>query len=421
MPKSTLAKRNGKAGNGPKPYADFPLTPHPTGRWCKKVRGKLYYFGPLADPDAALTKWERERDYLLTGRVPPANPEGVAVRDLCNGFLAFKKERVTTGELSVGMWAEYKRATDAIVATFGPGRLVADLIADDFTRLRTYLARGRGLVALSALIRKSKICFKWGYDDGLLDRPMRYGQAFTMPAKSALRKERAKKGRQDFMADEILAMLKTVEARGEAGLHLRAFILLGVNCGLGSSDIGSLPASALSIESGMLDYPRSKTGVRRRCALWPETIAACSAAMAIRPKEKSPELKSLAFITLQGNSYLRHHGEGVRVDGIAPPFRALCKAAGVEQAGRGFYGLRRTLATVADEARDPVALRHMLGHAAPSSDMSDVYRQTISDDRLKVVSDHVRKWLFAGKHKIAKVKRASVKKPSPRPRNVKGN
>lgn len=30
-----------------KPYPEFPLTPHPSGRWCKN------YFGPWADPNRA--------------------------------------------------------------------------------------------------------------------------------------------------------------------------------------------------------------------------------------------------------------------------------------------------------------------------------------------------------------------------------
>jgi hypothetical protein len=38
-----------------KPYAEHPLTAHSSCRWCKKVRGKTHYFGPLSDPDAALT------------------------------------------------------------------------------------------------------------------------------------------------------------------------------------------------------------------------------------------------------------------------------------------------------------------------------------------------------------------------------
>src|SRR5437762_2373172 len=53
------------------PYPDFPLSPHPaTNRWYKKIRGRRIYFGPLADPDAALEKYQRERDYLMRGATP---------------------------------------------------------------------------------------------------------------------------------------------------------------------------------------------------------------------------------------------------------------------------------------------------------------------------------------------------------------
>ncbi len=54
-------------GKPEKPYDDYPLFAHDNGQWAKKIRGKLHYFGPWADPSAALADFLKQRDYLFAG------------------------------------------------------------------------------------------------------------------------------------------------------------------------------------------------------------------------------------------------------------------------------------------------------------------------------------------------------------------
>jgi len=52
----------------------------------------------------------------------------------------------------------------------------------------------------------------------------------------------------------------------------------------------------------MIDYPHPKTGIARRCPLWPETVAAIRAALDKRPASKSEEDATLVFVTKYGES-----------------------------------------------------------------------------------------------------------------------
>ena len=42
-----------------KPRKNFPLSPANNGQWCKKIKGRIHYFGVWADPaaEARFTAW----------------------------------------------------------------------------------------------------------------------------------------------------------------------------------------------------------------------------------------------------------------------------------------------------------------------------------------------------------------------------
>jgi integrase len=165
--------------------------------------------------------------------------------------------------------------------------------------------------------------------------------------------------------------------------------LLGINCGFGNADCGRLPLSALDLDSGWVSYPRPKTGIDRRCPLWPETAESLREALAKRPQPKSEEHAGLVFVTQRGLAWAKDTNDCP----VAKETAKLLRRLGLSgKKGLGFYTLRHTFRTVADEARDQPAADFIMGHEVPH--MSSVYRETISDARLKAVADHVRAWLF---------------------------
>jgi integrase len=409
----STARRFANKSNKPnKPHPDFPLFPHATKRWAKKIRGKLHYFGPWEDPDGALQKYNEQKDDLHAGRKPRDTSTGVTVKMLCNEYLNHKQTKLDAGELSPRTWKNYKETADLLIAQFGKGRLVADLRPDDFAELRNAMTKKWGPVRVRNYIQQSRSVFKYGLDAELLATPVRFGPGFACPTRKTLRLERVKKGPRMFESHEIRAMVDgtLVPGRDGPGLvqptaSLKAMILLGVNCGYGNSDCGTLPLSALDLKTGWVNYHRPKTGITRRCPLWPETVAALKAVLENRKEPKDPEDAELVFITALGLSWFKGtiKSEGVKQDQLdeqlkslsdnplSKEMRKLLNALGLG-GNRNFYALRHTFETIGGEAKDQVAVDHIMGHSR--DDMASHYRERISDERLKAVTDHVRKWIF---------------------------
>ena len=77
----------------------FPLTLHPTGQYCKKIKGKLYYFG--IDKKLALQRYLEQAVYLHNGRTLPKNfaNNEITIRTLCDLYLEHQDSDVEAGQM----------------------------------------------------------------------------------------------------------------------------------------------------------------------------------------------------------------------------------------------------------------------------------------------------------------------------------
>ncbi len=243
-----------------------------------------------------------------------------------------------------------------LIDQFGPNQSVATLGPGDFEKLFARLSRRHAVSTLGSKITVMRSVFKYAYESGLIQQPVRFGPKFKTPSKQALRKHKAKSeqlnGKRLFTSDELRQIIDA------APMPLRAMVLLGINAALGNSDIANMPMSALDLKAGWLDYARGKTGIGRRCPLWPETVAALTEAIATRREPNDQPDAGIVFLTSFGQRWVRYaiveektHGRKVVKakfdDAIAKAFAKLLQSLGLKRPRIGFYVLRHTFETVA--------------------------------------------------------------------------
>lgn len=370
-----------------KPYPEFPLYAHRSGQWAKTIGGRTVYFGTWDDPTAALEKFLRERDYLYAGKAPPPEQDGTTLDELVNRYLAAKRAQVDLGEITMAHWHDCTRDGKHLLDALGRHRVTAALQPGDFARLRAHLSKGRNATTVTGMIVRIRSIFRWGEMTKLTPRPD-YGMEFSLP-KARARRQAARQRSRFFSPEEIRRILKAAENK-----TIYPMILLGINCGLGNTDCAELKHDHVDLDAGILDYPRVKTATDRRAALWPKTVEA------IRAQATDPSDSEHVFRTRNGLPYVRLLEGGTWLDAIAGPFNKLLVELDIKRPGLGFYGLRHTYRTVADETRDWPAVDLTMGHVAADRmgapyavAMGDRYRERIDNDRLRAIAEHVQEWL----------------------------
>lgn len=276
-----------------KPYAEFPLTAHPNGQWSKKFRGRVVYFGPWDDWQSALDLYLKERDDLHAGR-RPSRTEGLTLGEAMDRFLSSKKLLELSGELSHRSYLDYERTCDRVGQSISTKRVLSDVRIDDLEKLRADLGNGiRGKLNVTTIkgdLTRARCLFL--YINEFCGVTLPYRKPLRSPKQVEFRKLANKRGPRVFDRKEILAMID------KASLDLRAMIYLGINCGFGNSDCGTLPFDKIDLDKGWHRYERPKTHNPRRCPLWPETVTAIKAAIAERPESDLP----FVFLTGRGSA-----------------------------------------------------------------------------------------------------------------------
>ena len=386
------------------------MTPHNNGQWCKKIRGKIHFFGVWEDPQTALDNYLRVAADLHAGRSPSQvnlQTDGFTVKDACNLYLNHQFQKVQTGDIRPGTFEDGRQVAESLTGFLGPTRLVTNLAPPDFEQLRLHISQhgltrksnSLGPHALTRAITVVRSIFRYAYDNELIEKPVRFGAGFDKPSATLKRRIRRasemENGKRLFEPAEIRALIKA------AAVPLQVMILLGINGGFGNTDCASLPVKAINFDRAVIEFDRPKTGVERVVPLWPETLEALRQSITRRPPAANSEADKLVFLTAFGQPWIRetiHRGNDnsiekvVNLDAINHAFTKLLQRLNLKRKGLGFYALRHTFRTWADEVRDQHAIHRIMGHTIPG--MSGIYVEEISLDRLRAVVNHVRSKLF---------------------------
>lgn len=394
------------APNSPKPKKPkrCPIFPHAGGTWCATIGGKHHHFGPWHDLAGALKRHENFMEAYRVGQQAKTLPDGmIPLSLLANKYVTYQHGRARAAEITLRSFRDIKDTTETFVETLGGYVLVSSLAPENFASYRAKLMETMGHHAIKRSVTLIRGMFKWAYENDVIANSMKFGTGF-----SAYKKERVetRKRKRDlaFTGPEIRKMINA------ATIPLKAMILMAVNCGFGNTDIGTLTWDSLDLDDGVLDTFRQKTGVARRCPLWPETTKALREVEALKRRPVMPADKGKVFINQNGVPYVREEAveKDGRIDGasvndnIPQEFARLMLTIGIytknaktkrpKSDGRGFYCLRRTHRTWADDAKDANAADMIMGHAFET--MGGSYVQGVPDVRLKAITDHVHSKVF---------------------------
>lgn len=103
----------------------FPLTLHKTGQFCKKIKGKIYYFGN--DKKLSLQRYIEQAAMLHSGKTVALQDktEDISIKYLCNLYIEHQQTRVEIGQIKLRHVYEQKVLLKDFVRFLSPNVIMS--------------------------------------------------------------------------------------------------------------------------------------------------------------------------------------------------------------------------------------------------------------------------------------------------------
>jgi len=212
----------------------FPLTLHPTGQYCKKVKGKIRYFG--TDKKKALERYLAQATYLHGAQslTPKTSHGKMTLKQLSDLYLQYQHSRVLAGALTPKHYSDQIGSLNRLMSFLGQSCRIESISTLDLQHYKRKLQSVYSVDRQNLHISIMKAMFHWARRNDVLE---------TIPNIDAISKGKVvHKEMYTFNSGQIKKLLSTADVK------LQAMIWLGLNCGFGCTDCGKLKRKDVDFE-----------------------------------------------------------------------------------------------------------------------------------------------------------------------------
>ena len=224
----------------------FPLTLHPTGQYCKKIKGKIYYFG--ADKKQALERYLDQATYLhgVRNLIQKASNGNMTLKELCDLYLQYQHSKVIANDFTTKHHNDQISSLSKLMSFLGQSQKIKNISTLDLQNYKRKLQAAYGSVhRLNLHISIMKAMFHWARKNDILE---------NIPNIDAISRGKIiHQERFTFDSEQINELLSAADAQ------MRAMIWLGLNCGFGCTDCAELKLTDIELVNARVELPRRKT------------------------------------------------------------------------------------------------------------------------------------------------------------------